>query len=228
MLIQGRDNKENLIPETNRLVLDARKMGITTYGEMFNVYDLSKMIQQKLELPTRILENWRDSLPTVIEHLLTYKPIMVAYDYSPQITEPAYQQGHNAHWGILVGFCYNFYPFPVTQQETHNIQDNDHISKMTTLQDSFFNQKLSAKDVSNFILNDHFRPENLYFYGRHSRTNKVCIWNCNDLFKSNYLLRSVRDKYMAPASRFVVPPDGDLSKTLAGKMILVDKLLNLR
>ena len=208
-------NEDNLLERTNQMVLHGRRLGLTTYGEMFYAQDLADLIQTHLNIPASVVHPFDAKLDILLAHLLERSPVLIPYDYCAQFTELPSRNGEKAHWAVIVGFYYIF-------NSLDSLSDSQK-DEWKNLEEGFQTNSITTEQKIKWILDYNFDRESLYFYARHSKTNRACVWKLNDLLSNNQNLKNVAPKYNKPETKFKIPPNGDLSQCLSNRFILIDK-----
>jgi len=203
----------------NDLMDKARHLNFTKNGEIFEVNFLYELA--KLGTNAQIVDLKRDV--DFFEELLKAKLILIPYDCDRNY-EPCNKKGIKAHWALITGFLLpidyeksvaeTFIDFNNRPKLSHRFE-----KKSTGLNfvDSIKEEQIEAMK-NDFEENEEFRNL-IYVICRQGKSKNLGVWSLGKLLESNRQLKEINTTKCDP-DNFVLPSDGDLSKTLSGRFLV--------
>ena len=194
----------------------AKENLLSKQGEMFSVDYMLRIAKSQLQCCGKVANVDSIGLKTLVEALLGNRTIVVPYDADKNHT-PCLENGHKAHWCILVGFAIiirtdrcTFDPLNLLECCEANQAIPGHYTVNSNSR--AFVQKLSSLDRDNSAYLLH----SLFVFARHGKSRHLGLWRYRDLVASNKNLFEVgphrtTGKYTVPEGGIV---DGLCSKVL--------------
>ena len=154
-----------------------------------------------------------------LEAILSAKLSLIAYDCDFNY-EPCNKKGVKAHWALIIGFL-----LPVDLVNSEQFLPSDSAQRPNEI--LHFTTQLAVDQIKHlrynyenktFANNKAFR-DLVYVVCKHGKSKNVGIWNLKKLIESNSQLREINSS-KCDRSQFVLPDDGDLTKTISSKVLI--------
>lgn len=195
----------------DELMEKARELYLTKNGEIFNVDFLHELAQPYVK--TEIMKFNEDV--DFFETLLKAKLILIAYDTDFNY-EPCNKKGIKAHWALVTGFL-----LPINHNDSVSKKLIDYDDETKPIGINFI-KSLKYEEIhsirSIFESNQTFR-ELVYVICKQGKSKNLGVWRLEKLLESNRQLKEVNSNKCDPIN-FVLPPDGDISKTLSSRFLV--------
>jgi hypothetical protein len=155
------------------------------------------------------------------EQILNSKLILIAYDCDFNY-EPCNKKGIKAHWALITGFLL---PLDLTDKNSDLIYKKTEAETQFNVLDytkplQFEQIQYLRKNYENKILSNNKNFKDLVFViCKHGKSKNLGIWNLSKLIESNKQLKQINDS-KCNRDEFVLPVDGDLSRTLSSKYLV--------
>ena len=149
------------------------------------------------------IDEWAKLIDLILENNL----VLIAYDCD-QNFEPCSKQGLKAHWALITGAMI---PMPFSEG---NIFEK--------FKSNFVYCDATIEEEKSKILTRYFDLDKIQVICRHGKSKYPGVWNIKKLLESNKQLKLI-DHKKCDDNNFVKPCNGDLSKTLANKILILKK-----
>lgn len=187
--------------------------------KLINLYfNLKNVIQVKFlaDLVKQFHQNFQvvefhsfDEWVQLIDLVLNNSLILIAYDCD-QNFEPCSKQGLKAHWALITGAMIAM-PF----SESEHFQG-------ANLDSNFVYCEAVIEEEKSKILNQYKDLDKIQVICRHGKSKYPGVWNIKKLIESNRQLKLI-DHQKCDDTNFVKPLHGDLSKSLANRILILKK-----
>jgi len=200
----------------DELMEKARKLNFTKKGEIFDVNFLYELAKSEVNAKMLDLNEDKD----FFEILLTSKLILFPYDCDFNHA-PCNKKGIKAHWALITGFI-----LPIDHDESISLTfgnyseekrpcgiefiDSVKPEQIAKLKENYENKYYEAKRFSDLV----------YVVSKQGKSKHLGVWRLKYLLESNRQLKDIDYKKCDP-SEFVLPLDGDLSKSLSKRFLVI-------
>ncbi|KAJ3301217.1 hypothetical protein HDU76_005805 [Blyttiomyces sp. JEL0837] len=198
--------------EPSKLLALAQKNGFTWKGEMFSAQHLADIATQAYGLKAEVA-TW-DSHEQILRHLDQGGLCLVAYDKDGN-NEPCLKNGHKAHWTLINGYA-------IANSNPNHAGSFTYEATQINVRDTSTGENVAS--TPNVIKT--VTAENILLLCVHGKTVRQCVWMYDRLFESTHNLQRVQpsvyeNRQTDNNEGYVVPKDGDLSASLAGKVVFL-------
>ncbi|XP_067119844.1 actin maturation protease [Centruroides vittatus] len=182
----------------------AKELKFTKKGEMFSASQMRDLAEDLLCCDAVLIVDLEKERERIFKHLLLGLPLLVPYDADSN-HEPCCKKGHTAHWAVITGFCIV-------------INENQCESLKPCSKDTDSSHIIHWKSNSFPFDIDENTP--IFVFARQGKSNRVQIWNFDQLCKSNKNLSEFSVKHVA--SDFILPKNG-IQNELSNHAVLLNK-----